>query len=115
MAILRGETYFVDLNPVKGREQAGLRPVLVISTDDMNRKPLVVTVVVGTKGSNITREYPSNIRVPSQESGLPLETVFLCYQVRSLDHSRFSGPPAGKLSDAYMAKVEDALRLCFDL
>ena len=105
----------MDLDPVKGREQAGLRPVLVISTDGINRKPLVVTVVVGTKSSNVTREYPSNIRVPSQESGLPLETVFLCYQVRSLDHSRFSDPPIGGLSDAYMQKVEKALRLCFEL
>jgi mRNA interferase MazF len=115
MAILRGEIYFVDLSPVKGHEQAGLRPVLVISTDDLNRKPLVITVVIGTKGSNVTREYPSNIRVPSQASGLPLDTVFLCYQVRSLDHSRFKDPPAGKLPDAYMAQVEDALRLCYDL
>lgn len=100
MPIGRGEVYFVDLDPVKGREQAGLRPVVVVSTDGINRKPLVVTVVIGTKGSNLTREYPSNVRVPPQASGLPLETVFLCYQVRSLDHSRFSGPPAGTLPDA---------------
>ena len=31
MAIERGEIYFVNLNPVKGREQAGQRPVLVLS------------------------------------------------------------------------------------
>lgn len=105
----------MNLDPVKGHEQAGLRPVLVISTDDLNRKPLVVTVVIGTKASNVTREYPSNIRVPLQESGLPLETVFLCYQMRSLDRSRFNDPPAGELSDLYMKKVEDALRLCLDL
>ncbi len=115
MAISRGQIYFVDLDPVKGHEQSGLRPVLVISTDGINRKPLVVTVVIGTKGSNVTREYPSNIRVPSQDSGLPLETVFLCYQVSSLDHSRFNGPPVGKLSNVFMKKVEDALRLCFEL
>ena len=31
MGIQRGEIYFVDLNPIKGREQAGIRPVLILS------------------------------------------------------------------------------------
>ena len=61
MAIERGEIYFVNLNPVKGREQASRRPVLVLSIDAINRLPLVVTVVVGTKGTNNTRDYPTNI------------------------------------------------------
>src|SRR5687768_4422630 len=100
MAIHRGEIYFVDLNPVQGREQAGRRPVLILSTDSINRLPLVVTVIVGTKGENISRDYPTNVRVPAADSGLPIETVFLYFQVRSLDPSRFSGPPAGKLSGA---------------
>ena len=54
--IRRGEIYFVDLNPVRGREQAGQRPVLVLSVDEINRLPLVVTVVVGTSGLNVPRE-----------------------------------------------------------
>ena len=79
MSIQRGEIYFVNLNPVAGREQSGERPVLVLSIDEINRLPLVVTVVVGTKGENILRDYPSNVRVSATESGLPIETVFLCF------------------------------------
>jgi len=60
MSIRRGEIYFVNLNPVQGREQAGDRPVLVLSIDTINRLPLVVTVVVGTKGANLPRDYPTN-------------------------------------------------------
>ena len=93
MAVQRGEIYFVNLNPVQGREQAGHRPVLILSVDAINRLPLVVTVVVGTKGENVTRDYPTNVRVSLAESGLPLETVFLCFQLRSLDSNRFLGPP----------------------
>ena len=52
MAIERGEIYFVNLNPTKGREQAGRRPVLVLSSDAVNQLPLVVTVVIGTDGEN---------------------------------------------------------------
>lgn len=115
MAIKRGEIYLVNLNPVQGREQAGFRPVLVISADSINRLPLVVTVVVGTKGENMRRDYPSNVSVSPAESGLPMQTVFLCFQLRSLDPGRFSGPPAGKISSAILTKVENAVRQCLGL
>jgi len=115
MAIQRGEIYLVNLNPVQGREQAGPRPVLVLSTDTINRLPLVVTVVVGTKGENVARDYPTNVRVSAADSGLPMETVFLCFQLRSLDPSRFSGPPAGKVSGKVLERVENAVRNCLGL
>src|ERR1051325_8820083 len=115
MAIHRGDVYFVDLNPVQGREQSGRRPVLVLFSDSIKRLPLVVTVVVGTKGENLTRDYPTNVRVSTSESGLPFETVFLCFQLRSLDPSRFVGPPAGKLSGAMLDQIETAVRYCLGL
>ncbi len=115
MAVQRGEIYLVNLNPVQGREQAGRRPVLVLSTDAINRLPLVVTVVVGTKGENVMRDYPTNVRVSTAESGLPMETVFLCFQLRSLDPGRFAGSPAGKVSGVVLEKVETAVRSCLGL
>jgi mRNA interferase MazF len=111
----RGEIYFVGLQPAKGREQRGKRPVLVVSSDAINTKPLVVTVVVGTSGERVEKDYPSNVRVSAEESGLPKETVFYCFQLRSLDKARFSSAPAGKLSTAKMEEVDRALRLCLDL
>ena len=94
--IQRGEIYFVDLNPVKGREQSGRRPVLVLSVDAINKLPLVVTAVVGTKGENVPKDYPTNVRVSARESGLPMETDFLCFQIRSIDPNRFPERAAGK-------------------
>lgn len=69
MPVQRGEIYFVDLNPVQGREQAGHRPVVVLSINSINKLPLDVTVVVGTKGENVSRDYPTNVRVSPAESG----------------------------------------------
>ena len=115
MAIQRGEIYFVDLNPVKGREQSGARPVLVLSIDAINKLPLVVTVVVGTKGENITHDYPTNARVPSELSGLPMETVFLCFQIRSLDPKRFPDNSAGKVSGEVLERIENTVRYCLGL
>ena len=113
--IKRGEIYFVDLNPVKEREQSGQRPVLVLSIDSINKLPLVVTVVVGTKGENILRNFPTNVRISANESGLPMETVFLCFQICSIDPNRFPEQSAGKISDINLEKIEDAVRHCLGL
>jgi mRNA interferase MazF len=80
--------------------------VLVVSSDHINQKPLVITVVVGTKGSIIPVDY---VRVPANQSGLPMETVFMGFQIRSLDKSRFPANPDGQLPDAYMRLVEEAV------
>jgi len=115
MVIHRGEIYFVNLNPVKGREQAGQRPVLVLSIDAINKLPLVATIVVGTKGENISRDYTTNVRVSPEDSGLPMETVFLCFQIRSLDPKRFPEKPAGKISDKVLNEIEITVRHCLGL
>lgn len=115
MAVQRGEIYFVNLNPVQGREQAGQRPVLVLSIDTINQAPLVVTVVVGTIGANVARDYRTNVRVSPAESGLPIETVFLCFQFRSLDAVRFPAQPAGQLTDDALRQVEQTVRYCLGL
>ena len=115
MAVKSGEIYFVDLNPAKGKEQTGTRPVLILSIDAINKLPLVVTVVVGTEGKNITHDYPTNVRVPPSESGLPMETVFLCFQIRSIDSARFPKQYAGKVSDEIMRKIENAARYSLGL
>jgi len=119
--INRGHIYFVNLNPTQGREQTGYRPVLVVSSDAINIQPLVVTVVVGTDARNVQRDYPTNVRVTADETGLPRDMVFLCFQMRSLDQSRFIHPEtrqphlAGKMPEHRMADVEKALRLTLQL
>jgi mRNA interferase MazF len=115
MPIQRGDIYFVELNPVQGREQAGRRPVLVLSVDAINKLPLVITVVVGSKGENISQDYPTNVRVPAGESGLPMETIFMCFQIRSLDPSRFTGARVGKITGITLKRIENVVRHCLGL
>lgn len=119
--ISRGQVYFVNLSPTLGREQAGRRPVLVVSADAINRQPLVITAVVGTDAKNVPRDYPTNVRVSSKETGLPIDTVFLCFQIRSLDPARFVDPktrrpnPVGTLPAARMSEIDRALKLVLSL
>jgi mRNA interferase MazF len=117
----RGQIYFVDLDPTRGREQAARRPVLVVSADAINRQPLVVTVVVGTHADKVPRDYPTNVRVSAKETGLPMDTVFLCFQIRSLDPGRLVdsrtglASPAGLMPVGRMAQVDAALKLVLAL
>ena len=74
-----------------------------------------LTVVVGTKGENVPRDYPTNVQVPPEESGLPMETVFLGFQILSLDPKRFPANPAGHASDEVMARIEKVVRYCLGL
>ncbi|MGD9588173.1 MAG: type II toxin-antitoxin system PemK/MazF family toxin [Pyrinomonadaceae bacterium] len=113
--IERGEIYFVDLDPTKGREQSGHRPVLVLSSNRINELPLVITVVVGTKGENLRRDFPTNVRIAPEVSGLAIETVFLCFQIRALDRRRFPRSAAGRLPDELMSKIENSVRYCLEL
>ncbi len=115
MIVRRGEIFFVDLEPTKGREQYGRRPVLVLSIDAINKLPLVASVVVGTKGDNISRDYDTNVRVSAEESGLPMETVFMGFQLRSLDASRFPDQPSGRVKPRTLARIERAVRYCLGL
>lgn len=119
--ISRGQIYFVNLSPTHGREQAGRRPILVVSADAINRQPLVVTVIVGTDAKHMPRDYPTNVRVTAKETGLPRDTVFLCFQLRSLDPARFLDPKthrpnvAGIMPHTRMEEVERALKLVLNL
>ena len=115
MTIQRGEIYFVNLNPIQGREQSGKRSVLVLSIDATNKLPLVVTVVIGTKGANIVQDYQTNVRVSPEESGLPLETVFMCFQILSISSERFQNSPAGKLNREKLMEIEQAVKYCLGL
>lgn len=109
----RGDIYFVDLGPVQGREQAS--PVLVVSSNAINRQPLVVTVVAGTDAGKVPRDYPVNLRVSALETGLPRDTVFLCFQLRSLDPARFPASAAGRLSEDRMSQVDSILKRVLSL
>jgi mRNA interferase MazF len=115
--IRRGEIYFVELGPVRGREiDDKRRPVLVLSIDFLNSKPLVVTVVPGTKAANKPVHFKNAVLVPATgTSGLAYDTIFQCHQLKSLDHSRFTSPAAGVLDEEQLVLVEQSVRFSLGL
>ena len=61
--ILRGEIYQADLNPVRGRGHAGLRPVLILSNDLFNRKSETV-IAMAISGQMQKAGFPLTLELP---------------------------------------------------
>ena len=87
MTIKRGEIWLADLNPTRGSEQAGTRPVLILQTNSINRFTRTFLAIPFT--TNLRRaSLPTCVRLVQGEGGLANDSVALCHQFRVLDKSR---------------------------
>ena len=83
--ILRGEVYWANLDPTKGHEQSGLRPVLVLSQDVFNDRSGVVIAVALTSQPQ-TAGFPLTLSLSS--SALPKKSWVKISQIRTLSQER---------------------------
>lgn len=82
----QGEIWYANLDPIKGSEQAGFRPVLIISGNLLNKYlNIVIVVPLTTKIKN----YKGNpILSPSKKNGLKQESEILIFHIRSVSKDR---------------------------
>ncbi len=83
----QGDIFWADLNPVKGHEQAGIRPVMVIQNDILNQN-LTTTVIVPLTTNLKAKGLMTTYFLPKSVSRLPYDSVALLYQVRTVDQNR---------------------------
>ena len=83
--VLRGEVYWADLNPVRGREQAGLRPVLILSHDLFNRKSGAVIAMAITSQPQ-KAGFPLTMALPAEM--LPKPSWVKISQIRTISIDR---------------------------
>lgn len=112
--IKRGDVYVARLNPTEGSEQAGERPVIVVSRDAINQFSPVVIVVPLTSRKKEARVYPSQIVLEAGEGGLKVESIALGEQVRAINKTRLVRQ-VGRLAPSRLAAVAAALRTALDL
>jgi mRNA interferase MazF len=103
--ILRGEIYWADLNPVRGREQAGRRPVLVLSHELFNQRS--GTVIVMAISSQPQRAgFPLTLSLVGGK--LPKASWVKISQVRTISVERL-GRRIGVLEAEDLAQVVEGL------
>ena len=103
--ILRGEIRWADLNPAQGREQAGLRPVLILSHDVFNERSGTVIAVALTSQPQ-RAGFPLTLELQSR--GLPKRSWVKISQIRTLAVERI-GSRLARASEEEMALVVDGL------
>ena len=113
-SIRRGDIYIARLHPTEGSEQAGERPVVVVSRDAINRYSPVVVVVPVTDRANKIRIYPSQVILKAAEGGLAMESVALGEQVRAISKTRLIRH-VGHLPPTSLTAVGAALKITLDL
>lgn len=90
MSFKRWDIYPATLDPVVGSEQGKSRPVVIISEDKINDLLSVVNVLPITTRKENRQIYPNEALLETDSSGLPNESIVLCYQIRTLDKRRLS-------------------------
>ncbi len=110
----RGDVYDARLDPTESSEQAGWRPIVIVSRDAINNAS---NVVIGVPCSTLRagrRVYPSQVLLRAGEAGLDHDSVALAEQVRALAKSRL-GRQWGTLRPPTLRQLERALAIALEL
>ncbi|OPL10064.1 MAG: growth inhibitor PemK [Firmicutes bacterium ML8_F2] len=108
MTASRGEIWMADLNPVRGHEQAGFRPCLIVSVDLFNHGPAELLVVLPITSKD--KHIPFHIPIEPQQSGLDVRSYIKCEDIRSISKNRLA-EHMGQVPPGVMELVEDRLRI----
>lgn len=102
-----------ELDPMEGSEQAGMRPVLVVSNEPFNRAMPNLTVLPLT--STERRLYPAEVLLPKGLGGQPRDSIVLAHQIRTISKQR-AHTRLGYLEDGSVRqRVREAIRAHLDL
>lgn len=103
--VLRGDVYWADLDPVRGHEQAGRRPVLVISVDPFNnRSGTVIAMAITSKPGNVG--LPLSLPLPPRILAKP--SWVRISQVRTISIERLE-KKLGRVGDEFLSEVIEGL------
>ncbi len=103
--VLRGDIRWADLNPVRGREQAGLRPVLILSHDVFNERSGTV-VAIALTSQEPRASFP--LTIESRAPGLPKRSWLRISQIRTLAVERL-GRRLARASEEEIDRVVEGL------
>ena len=113
MQIKRGDIFLANLEPIKGREQGGIRPVLIIQ-NDVSNKHSPVTIIAAITSKIFDKEFPTNVFISKKSSGLDKDSTILLNQIRTIDVSRLI-KRIGNLDNFLMNQVDLSLKVSLSL
>ncbi len=113
MKINRGDIFLVNLDPVVGSEQGNIRPAVIIQNESGNQfSP--TTIIAPITSKIYSKEFPTNVEITKEESGLKVDSTILANQIRTIGKKRIKRKLAS-LSQEVMEKLDLALRISLGL
>ena len=102
----QAEIWYADLNPIRGSEQAGYRPVLIISGNMLNKHlEIVIVCPLTTKIKN----YKGNlVLTPTKQNGLDSTSEILTFHICSISKDRLI-KKVGKIEEEELAQIKIGL------
>ena len=100
-----------DLSPVRGSEQGGIRPVLIIQ-NDIGNKHSPTTIVAAITSRQTKAKLPTHVEVAVD--GLTKDSIVLLEQIRTIDKNRLTDY-VGRLDKETMGKVDKAIVISFGI
>lgn len=102
----QGEIWYADLNPVKGSEQKGYRPVVIISGNVVNT---YLQIVIACPLTSKIKNYKGNIVLsPDNENGLSETSEVMVFHIRSISKERLV-KKLGKISTKELDLLKEGL------
>ncbi len=104
-----------ELDPARGSEQAGTRPVLVVSNEATNAALKIVTVLPITTRKPGRRVYSTEALLPTGTAGLPNESIVMAHQIRTIARERLQNA-YGEIEDETLRRqIQGAMKMHLDL
>ena len=104
--IYRGDIFFANLNPAKGSEQGGKRPVVILQNDVGNKfSPTVIVAAITSRKKKL--RMPTHVPIKLEEGRLPKNSMVMLEQIRTSDKSRLPNY-VGKIDKQSANAVERA-------
>lgn len=111
--ILRGDIFLINFEPVLGSEQGRTRPAVIIQNNISNQfSPL--TIVAPITSRVYEKEYPTNVFLKKEDSGLDKDSTILLNQIRTIDKKRII-KKLGSLDKELIRKIDLAIKISLDL
>ncbi|MCA9963141.1 MAG: type II toxin-antitoxin system PemK/MazF family toxin [Anaerolineales bacterium] len=108
--------FLASLDPTKGSEQAGRRPVLVVSREEVNQLLRVVNIVPLTSRKSEERIiYPNEVLLPAGAAGLKVDSIALCYQIRTIDKLRLDQHYGELTNPTLRSQIIEAIKFQLDI
>lgn len=109
------DVFQATLDPVLGSEQAGTRPVLVISREAVHAPLPVVCVLPLTSLKPGRRIYATEVLLAKGTAGLPADSLAMAHQIRTVSRSRLARRCGSVTDPALREQLRQAMRVFLDL